>query len=103
MNNTFVDRCLAGEALLDEIDDYVDIWHSSDAAIPLHEFLGLSWDEYSAWVGNPRVLPFIISSKRSGRPFSSVAREESLAMAARAENAEQARKLIQWLQDAKII
>jgi len=103
MSKTFVDCCLEGNALLDEVDDYVDLWHTIEQNIPLHEFLGLSWDEYAAWVGNPSVLPFIISSRKSGRPFSTVAREESQAMAARAENAEQAHELIQWLQKAKII
>lgn len=33
-----------------EIDAKIDEWHRSDLTIPLHEFLGMNWEEYAAWV-----------------------------------------------------
>ena len=30
--------------------DRVAAWHQSDSAVPLHEYLGMAWSEYSAWV-----------------------------------------------------
>ena len=48
---TFISNCLAGKAFMDEIDDYVARWHSGLAGKnqELHEFLGMSWEEYSLW------------------------------------------------------
>lgn len=31
----------------DELDDYVDAWHDSDSALPLHEYLGMTQEEYA--------------------------------------------------------
>lgn len=33
-----------------DIDDLVDEWHKGDSDLPLHEYLGMTWDEYQAWV-----------------------------------------------------
>lgn len=32
----------------DEFERGVAEWHRSDSDLPIHEFLGMSWDEYSA-------------------------------------------------------
>ena len=38
-----------------EIDDLIDRWHeSSTIGISLHEFLGMSWEEYKQWIVNRR-------------------------------------------------
>jgi hypothetical protein len=52
-----MERFLVGEAGPEEIDDYVDIWHSSPDGLELHEFLGMSKEEYALWLRNPEVLP----------------------------------------------
>ena len=44
---TFVDACLAGAALLKDIDDWVDRWHDANGAptgraVPLSAYLGLN-------------------------------------------------------------
>lgn len=59
-NNTFVGLFLQGIAKPHEIDDYVNLWHSSDSRLPLHEFLGLTAEEYEAWVKNPKKLDAIL-------------------------------------------
>lgn len=58
---TFVSRCARGEVLPDEIDDFIDEWHEGGYDAKLHEFLGMTWNEYSAWVANPEELRCIIA------------------------------------------
>ena len=41
---TFIELCVKGEVLIDEIDNFVDEWHQSPQDIELHEFLGMTWD-----------------------------------------------------------
>jgi len=36
-----------GECILEDIDDFIDEWHDGDFEEELHEFLGMSWKEYS--------------------------------------------------------
>lgn len=46
-------RGLTDEQLADKMDDEIDRWHTSppsDAPAPLHDFLGLTWREYKAWM-----------------------------------------------------
>ena len=60
---TFVELCLKGEASADEVDDFVDRWHEGDADVPLHEFLGLTRDEYARWVEAPDSLTLTLSAR----------------------------------------
>jgi hypothetical protein len=43
----------------DHLDDLIDRWHHSspDDPTPLHEYLGMSWEEYGAWVKDPTAIP----------------------------------------------
>lgn len=69
---TFLDLCLGGECSPDEIDDYVDRWHTGESALPLDEFLGFRPEEYALWVEMPTALEWILQSRRTGRPIASV-------------------------------
>ncbi|NOQ34700.1 MAG: hypothetical protein GQ569_02260 [Methylococcaceae bacterium] len=64
----FIELCLTGDALEDEIDDFVDSWHDGKAGEgqELHEFLGMNWEEYSMWVTKPSILSFILSAHKKG-------------------------------------
>lgn len=60
---TFVDKCLAGDADLNEIDDFVEAWHGgAGEGLELDEFLGMTLDEYALWVERPSALPAIVSA-----------------------------------------
>jgi hypothetical protein len=61
---TFVELCLAGEAFLDEIDDYVDEWHDADTTKKIWRFLGMTRDEYALWVEQPEFLRVIVDAHR---------------------------------------
>ena len=63
---SFLDRCLSGDALIEDIDDYIDDWHQGDSDQSLHEFLGMTRDEYRFWVKDPNCLPYIVSARVRG-------------------------------------
>ena len=71
MNSSFIEKCINGDASLDEIDDYIDEWHDSDSDInlELHEFLGMSWEEYSLWAVKPSLLAEILNHRKQDVVF----------------------------------
>jgi hypothetical protein len=104
IKSNFIDLCLRGEVLLEEIDDWVDEWHDTPQDRKLHEYLGMNWAEYSSWVNMPQILPFIITAHKEGRDFSDLLEElQSLPMAARADTKLKAKKLFNWLKAQNII
>ena len=66
MSERYIDAVLDGSALFTDIDDYIDRWHEHPGAESLHEYLGLTWDEYALWVEEPRSLRLIIAAKERG-------------------------------------
>ncbi len=95
---SFIDLCLSGDVLEDEIDGFVDSWHEDESTdLKLHEYLGMSWDEYSVWATRPSILPFILLARNKGTTFDVELNQERLALAARAETAEEAKRIESWL------
>ncbi len=97
---TFVDRCLAGDALLDEIDDFVDFWHDSDQPGSLAEFLGFSDQEYALWVEKPESLRFIVAARKQVKPVEEILRaanDNAYRLAARASSSKEAQDVYDWL------
>src|SRR5690349_8385343 len=97
---TFVERCLAGEALADEIDDYVDRWHEGEGNpdASLAEFLGFSDVEYRLWAEKPHLLPFILNARRGGLSLDAAGDDDvPYRLAARGLPAEDAEELARWL------
>ena len=96
--SSFVEECLTGDATVDEIDNWVAAWHKGDDDRDIHEFLGLTPDEYALWVEQPASLSYILFSRHHG-----VALEEALELqqrepvAARAATAEEAGAVLDWL------
>lgn len=96
--SNFIEDCVSGNVLMEEIDDFVAEWHSVDSAVPLHAFLGMKSPEYNLWVSDPGVLAFIVKAHKENRDVSDVLDEfDALPMAARAEGPQSARKLLRWL------
>ena len=95
---TFVERCARGELLLEEIDDFVDEWHDEDYEEELHEYLGMTLEEYSLWVADPDVLPFIVTAHIEQKSVADVLYElERLPLAARSDQPDKAMRLMKWL------
>lgn len=100
--HSFVERCLAGDALPDDIDDFVDLWHSQKegAGLPLHIFLGMDEHEYALWMRDPNVIYGILKARKYNRPVDDYAEDYySMPLAARAESTEDTMKLTNWLRD----
>lgn len=66
---TFIDLCLGGKVLLDEIDDFIDQWHETPTGHELHDYLGLTKEEYSLWLRVPDALPYIVKARRENKPL----------------------------------
>ena len=63
---SFVDAVLAGRATTDDVDDWVEQWHTTDTGdIELHEFLGLDEREMESWLGEVATLDEIIVRRRT--------------------------------------
>lgn len=95
-STTFFDLYARGERLADEADDFVDLWHEGDGpdGMSLHEYLGLTWEEYGAWARDPGALPHIRTARESRRPLEAVLAEAAreFRMAARAEDTSELRE-----------
>ena len=72
---SFIQMCLDGDALDSEIDEFVRKWHASSSEETLQQFLGMTDEEYNAWVLDDSVLPLILKARRYGEPFSRVIQE----------------------------
>ncbi|CDH45547.1 conserved hypothetical protein [Candidatus Contendobacter odensis Run_B_J11] len=99
--SNFILKCLSGDALLEDVDDYVERWHEGASTLSLCKYLGMSRSEYELWVIDPDVLPFVVEAHRTHRDVNEVIEEfNALPLAARAASPERARKLATWLKNA---
>ena len=99
--SNFINKCLTGEAFLDDIDDYIDDWHRDDGGLSLYDFLGMTRSEYSLWVQDPSCLPFIVHARVHGHELtdSSIPQDAS-AIAARSDHSSEITiRLVEWLKD----
>ncbi len=98
--DNFIDLVLEGEALPEEIDDFVDKWHEGEGEVPLAHFLGLSQEEYSFWVLYPQAIPLIVAARAKGQPLADAANDNvtSLKMAARSEDTQVIKQLKRWIE-----
>ena len=62
--SNFIEKCLSREATPADIDDYIDQWHDNPGNLALHEFLGMTRDEYAGWIADSAVLAAIINSRK---------------------------------------
>lgn len=95
----FIQQCLAGHVLSDEIDNFVEQWHEGIEGqdMELHDYLGMTWSEYTLWSTQPSVLPFILKAHKNNTSLDLAQNYEELAMVARASNAQEAHKMEAWL------
>lgn len=99
----FFDLYGRGEIPADAIDDYVDQWHNSYKELetypPLHEYLGLTRDEYEVSLYDPFSLPCILQARQPGENLVDImaTRFEQLRVANRAEDRSIIFSLRNWL------
>jgi hypothetical protein len=61
---TFIDSCVSEKAKPEDIEGWIDYWHDSTENLgELHEYLGMTWHEYSLWVHSPGIIYIYIKSR----------------------------------------
>ena len=93
-NKKFIDAVIIGDALIDEIDDYIDVWHNEDSKLEIYEFLGMTQREYRLWVEDESFLKEIIKCHVNGSDIEDIITNPYYSqqkMIARAKNAEEAK------------
>jgi hypothetical protein len=71
--SNFIEQCLSRQSSLEDIDDFIDQWHENPGNQSLHEFLGMTRDEYANWVADSSALPAIVKARKySGNSAPSV-------------------------------
>lgn len=94
----FMEACLEGDALLEDIDDYIDEWHESDSDEELHDYLGMTFEEYSVWVENDSMLKTIFHAREAGKSINELIKENDVQkLVARASTPEEAAQVKEWL------
>lgn len=100
MSESFLDRCLAGEVLPEDIDDFVDRWHDEQPNATLAQFLGMKISEYKRWAIDASVLPYILNARRTERSLREVLEAQAdFKIAARSGSSADASKISRWLQE----
>lgn len=49
------------EVLENMLDDFTDEWHDSESDLHFHEYLGMSWEEYSSLFGGKDLIDLVKS------------------------------------------
>ena len=49
-DDNFMNLCIQGKASYKDVDEYVEYWHKSNTNLELHEFLGLTFEEYGQFI-----------------------------------------------------
>lgn len=98
---SFVELCLKGDLLIEEIDDCVEDWHEGRAGADqeLYEFLGMTRDEYAEWVRHPSILTYILAARQNRVTLAEELERDRYALAARAGTDFEARRIADWLDE----
>ena len=97
---TFIDLALNGQAVADEIEDFIELWHDGTGPEPLHEFLGMTREEYSLWLNNADNLSLILSARHRHQPLLDAVNDNYLSALQNVGGAERVARTTQlrsWL------
>src|SRR5260370_17087807 len=83
----FLDRRVTGETGLADTDDFIDRWHAAPEDQELHDYLGMTKQEYAQWLRRPDVLPDIIRTRRHMKPRRPIRRTATSASVSYAADA----------------
>lgn len=63
---TYLEACARGEATAADFDDQVDLWHRTDTVEQLHEFLGMTLEQYARVTENAAAIHEVIAEAKAG-------------------------------------
>jgi hypothetical protein len=101
---SFFDLYSSGRVSQDELDDFVGRWHQrfkdQSGYPPLHEYLGLTREEYELLMADPFALPCILRAREGGEDIADIMAERyaTLRRGNRREDATIVFALGNWLQ-----
>lgn len=100
MSQTFIEMCLEGRVLLDEVEAHVSAWADSKSEIPLSAYLGMSEEEFEFWDHRPGNLRIIIASRDRNVSLEDVRSDAGKThYSARVTPVREKREIEDWLQD----
>lgn len=99
--SNFIEDCINGDALMSDIDDYIDTWHESDSEFSISDFLGMTRKEYALFVEDESYLGSIISAHKNKQNIVHIMRDQ-LSMVARSDDFNKSKKLQKWLENEKL-
>lgn len=67
-----VDLACNGQALLEDVNDVVEYWHTHESELSFPAFLGMTDEEYGRWLQSEAALVEIINSRKRSRPAVAV-------------------------------
>ena len=59
---SFIQKCLDGEAIIENLGQAISNWYLENPRYDrrqLHEFIGLTWDEYLRWEKGNVMIPYM--------------------------------------------
>lgn len=65
VGKNFIDMVISGEKELSEVEEFAESWcNDVDEERPLHECLGLSYEQYTMWILVPGYIEDVIDERR---------------------------------------
>lgn len=100
---TFVDALLDGRALISDFEDWIDAWHEAPeddpvALLKIHEYLGLTFEEYGRVLRDTPYLKIIVENRRHpGLAEKPEGERTQYALAARSKDSHDIECLVEQL------
>ncbi|RFP16625.1 hypothetical protein D0T25_18390 [Duganella sp. BJB488] len=97
--SSFIEKCLAHEATPEDIDDYIELWHQNPGDQPLHEYLGMTRNEYALWIVNAAILPTLLNIRSKHQSMDQLLAEfdHQFPATAKSTSPSGAMALMKWL------
>lgn len=97
---TFMELAIDGYREADEIDDFVSEWHDAGSGLKLHEFLGMTHEEYTLWVAEPDLISLIVGARVQHRPLLDAVNDNLVEerIAARSSHTRKLQILQKWIE-----
>ncbi|NVD69249.1 hypothetical protein HUX88_01585 [Duganella sp. BJB1802] len=97
--SNFIEKCLLREAKPEDIDDFIELWHQNPGKQPLHEYLGMTRNEYALWIANAAILPTLLNIRSKHQSMDQLLAEfdHQFPTIAKSTSPSGAMALMKWL------